>query len=382
MNLFRPEHLRSLPGPENTSRLVLPNGITILVRSNETSPSVVISGYLPAGSMFDPREKLGLAYFSAAALMRGTAQRGFREIYNDLETAGASLGFGASVHTVNFGGRGLAEDLPLLVGTLADCLKQPVFPEVHVERLRAQFLSALAIRAQDTAGMASLAFDEILFKNHPYGLPENGYIETVQEITREDLVQFHQTLYRPEGMTVVAVGAVSPDQVFDLIQAHLGDWQPAGLRPAHPFPVVTAPQEGVRRHLFLPEKTQVNLVMGTYGPRRMDPNYLTASLGNNILGQFGMMGRIGESVRENAGLAYSASTGVNAWIEGGSWEVWAGVDPKNVQKAINLIEEEIRRFTSEPVTEEELKDSQAYFVGRLPLNMETNAGMAHGLLRY
>lgn len=380
MNLFRPEHLRSLPGPENTSRQVLSNGITILVRSNENSPSVVVSGYLPAGSMFDPREKLGLAYFSAAALMRGTAKRGFSEIYNDLETAGASLGFGASVHTVNFGGRGLAEDLSLLVGTLADCLKQPAFPEVHVERLRAQFLSGLAIREQDTAEMASLAFDEILFKNHPYGLPENGYIETVREITREDLAQFHQAHYRPDGMVLVVVGAVSPQQVFDLVQAQFGDWQPAGFQPVHSFPVISTPQEVIRKHLFLPEKTQVNLVMGTYGPRRTDPNYLTASLGNNILGQFGMMGRIGESVRENAGLAYSASTGVNAWIEGGSWEVWAGVDPKNVQKAIDLIKDEIRRFINEPVTKEELADSQAYFVGRLPLNMETNAGMAHGLL--
>ena len=122
--------------------------------------------------------------------------------------------------------------------------------------------------------------------------------------------------------------------------------------------------------------------MGTYGPRRMDPNYLTASLGNNILGQFGMMGRMGESVRENAGLAYSASTGVNAWIEGGSWEVWAGVDPKNVQKAINLIEEEIRRFTSEPVTEEELKDSQAYFVGRLPTKYGNKCRNGARIIKY
>ena len=133
--------------------------------------------------------------------MRGTAQRGFREIYNDLETAGASLGFGASVHTVNFGGRGLAEDLPLLVGTLADCLKQPVFPEVHVERLRSSvpFSIGDSCTGYRRKWSSALAFDEILFKNHPYGLPENGYIETVQEITREDLVQFHQLIIDRRG---------------------------------------------------------------------------------------------------------------------------------------------------------------------------------------
>jgi zinc protease len=228
--------------------------------------------------------------------------------------------------------------------------------------------------------MASLAFDEILFGEHPYGLPEDGYLETMELIQRADLEAFHHQHYAPNQMVVVVVGAVEPAQVFDLLQARLGDWQPAAQSAPLTYASMPACPGAVRRHIFLPEKTQVDLVMGTRGPRRTDENYLTASVGNNILGQFGMMGRIGESVRENAGLAYYASTGLNAWIEGGSWEVSAGVDPNNLDQAIALIREEILRFTREPVSADELSDSQAYFLGRLPLRMESNAGMANALL--
>ena len=120
--------------------------------------------------------------------------------------------------------------------------------------------------------------------------------------------------------------------------------------------------------------------MGTVGPGRCAPEFLAASLGNNVLGQFGMMGRIGEVVREKAGLAYDASTSLNAWIEGGSWEVSAGVNPKNLDKAIDLIIREVKRFIKEPVTHEELADSQANYIGRLPLTLESNAGVANSIL--
>ncbi|MBA4400016.1 MAG: hypothetical protein C0396_09155, partial [Anaerolinea sp.] len=128
----------ALPGPEDIIRTVLPNGITVLIWTNQTSPSVAFSGFLPAGSVFDPREKLGLAGFTAAGLMRGTAQRSFQQIYDDQETAGASLGFGASTHTIGFGGRSLAEDLPMMLKLLAECLRQPTFPPEQVDRLRSQ----------------------------------------------------------------------------------------------------------------------------------------------------------------------------------------------------------------------------------------------------
>src|SRR5512145_1803109 len=102
----------ALPGPEDIYREVLPNGITVVTRSNFNSPSVVVSGYFDAGALFDPDEKLGLADFVTSALMRGTKKHGFDEIYNMLESAGASLGFNTGVHKSGFSGRSLVEDLP------------------------------------------------------------------------------------------------------------------------------------------------------------------------------------------------------------------------------------------------------------------------------
>lgn len=380
MTVLSTAHIHTLPGPDDITRVLLPNDITILVRCNDQSPSVVLSGYFPAGSLFDPPEKLGLAHFTSASLMRGTHRRTFQQIFNQLETAGASLGFGASVHNVSFGGRGLAEDLPLLLELLTEAITQPAFPPEQVERLRAQYLTALAIRDHDTAEMASLAFDEILFAGHPYALPEDGYPETIQRITREDLLAFHHTHYGPRGMVIVVVGSVIPAQVVDLVELQLGNWANPNAPLPPPFPPVVPLHEPARRHIFIPGKQQADLILGALGPRRNDPDYLAASLGNNILGQFGMMGRIGETVREKAGLAYYASTGLNAWIESGSWEISVGVDPVNIERAIELVSEEIMRFTSEPVSQAEIDDSKANFIGRLPLSLESNAGVANALL--
>lgn len=222
---MQPANWKTLPGPENITRVVLPNGITVLARSNFNSPSVFIGGYLASGSMYDPPEKLGLAYFTALCLMRGTQLRSFQQIYETIEAVGASLGYGASVHNVNFGGRALSEDLPLLLDLLAETLGQPVFPAEQVERQRSQLLTALAIRNQDTSDQADMAFDEILFPGHPYGSPEDGRPETIQAIQIEDIKAFHRRCYRPENMVIVIVGAVEPRQAIDQVQAALGGWR-------------------------------------------------------------------------------------------------------------------------------------------------------------
>jgi len=371
---------KSIPGPEDISRKVLPNGIVVLTRSNFNSASVVISGYVATGSQLDPLDKLGLAHFTALGLMRGTTRSDFQTIYDRLESAGASLGFGASVHTTSFSGRALAEDLPLLFATLTECLTGPVFPAEQINRLRAQLLTGLAIRAQNTGDMAALEFDSLLFPDHPYGRPEDGYTETINAITREHLVDFHRSTYSPAGMTLVVVGAVGAEEVFDLAEKYLNSW--SREQPPHPtaMPAILPPEKSINKKVIIPGKSQSDLVMGTLGPKRKDSEYLASSLGNSILGQFGLMGRVGDAVREKAGLAYYASTSLNAWIESGSWEVSAGVNPVNVEKAAALVTSELRKFTSEPVTQEELEDNQSHYIGRMPLSLESNSGVANSIL--
>jgi len=370
----------ALPGPNDIYREVLPNGITILTRSNFNSPSVVISGYFGAGALLDSDEKLGLADFVTSALMRGTKKRTFDKIYNDLEAVGASLGFSSGVHRSGFSGRSLAEDLPLLLGLLSEALIEPSFPKVEMEKLRAQIMTGLAIRAQDTSDMASMLFDEILFKGHPYARPEDGYPETIKRITRDDLVKFHREYYGPRELVIVIVGAVKPEDAVRRVKRALGGWQVKGQKEAPEMPPLKFLKQTVSKSHRIAGKSQSDVVIGTNGPRRKDSEFMPALIGNNILGQFGMMGRIGEVVREKSGLAYYAGSSLNAGIGPGSWEVSAGVNPHNVKKASDLIISELRRFADEGVTADELADTQANFIGRLPLSLESNGGVANALL--
>ena len=370
----------ALPGADDITREQLENGIVVLTRPNFNSPSVMVSGYLAAGGIFDPAEKLGLADFTASALMRGTHKRDFQSIYDALESAGASLGFSGATHTASFNGKALAEDLPLLLELLTEALLEPVFPGQQVARLKAQLLTGLAMRAQDTHEMASLTFDQIVYANHPYGRPEDGFPETVEKIHREDLIEFHKKHYGPQGMVISIVGAVKPVDAVQWVRAALGNWKNPDQPQPPELPALAPLVDSVTQKFSIPGKSQSDVVVGAAGPARSAPDFIAASLGNSVLGQFGMMGRIGDVVREQAGLAYYAYSGLSGGLGPGPWSVAAGVDPENVDEAVDLICAEIERFVTQPVSAEELSDSQANFVGRLPLALESNGGVAGALL--
>ena len=370
----------SLPGPNDITRVELANGVIVLARSNFNSPSITVSGYLTVGGLFDSDEKLGLADFVSAALMRGTKKRDFQGIYQAIESVGASLGFNGATHTMGFGSRSLAEDLPLLLELLSEGLRQPVFPETQIERLRAQLLTGLILRSQDTADMAGMTFDQIVYKDHPYSRPEDGYPDMIQAITRQDLVDFHRKNYGPRGMVISVVGAVAPEEAVEKVKAALGDWTNPNQPQPPQLPPVTPLEELVTQRVEIPGKSQADVILGVAGPSRSAEEFFEVSLGNSIFGQFGMMGRIGEAVREKAGLAYYAFSRVSAGMGPGPWSVSAGVNPENVEKAIELIRAEIKRFVTELVDDDELNDSKANFIGRLPLALESNGGVAGALL--
>jgi len=370
----------SFPGPGDIYRATLSNGITILARPSFSSPSISMGGYLPAGSIFEIDEKLGLADFVSSCLMRGTHTRTFDAIYNELESVGASMGFDSNVHNINFGGRSLVEDFPLLLELLSESLQAPTFPKKEVENLRVHMLTGLAIREQDTSDMAAMAFDRMLFEGHPYSRPGDGFVETVQSITRKDMQEFHHRYFGPKGMVIAIVGAIKPKKAVEAVEHILGGWQAPGQILPPDLPEHKPVRKTVKHHHALAGKSQSDLVIGMIGPRRKAPEYFSASLGNFVLGQFGMMGRIGDVVREKSGLAYYASSNLNSGIGPGSWEVSAGVNPKNLKKAIDLIEKELRRFVKSGVTKEELADSQENYMGRLPLSLESNSGVVGALL--
>jgi zinc protease len=370
----------SIPSAETITRTELPNGIVVLARENQASPSVVLSGYLWAGSLSEPASQAGLANFSGGMLMRGTETRAFGEINDMLESAGAQLGLSAGIHTTGFGGKALAEDLGLLLDVLDDCLEHPAFPLIEVEKLRGQILTSLQRRAFDTQRMAALTFDALLWPDHPYGRSVLGYEETILELTRDDLFAFYQQHYSPRGMVLAVVGAVPPEVMVEKVQTSLGGWLAHGVVPDRHIPSRVTLDERRLRTVPIPGKTQSDLTLGWPGVARTDADYLPAHLTNTVLGVFGTMGRLGSSIREEQGLAYYAYSELEAGWGQGSWSVVAGVDPANVERAVESVRLEVRRLRDEPVTDEELADSKSFLTGSMPLRLETNEGVARALL--
>jgi zinc protease len=371
---------RSLPGPETIARRELENGLIVLARENFASPSVVVAGNLLAGSAGETRSNAGLADMTASGLMRGTSKRSFERIHQTIESIGASLSVGAGGHHTSFRGKALAEDLDTLLDLLNDVLRHPAFPKVEMERLRAEKLTGLALRDQDTSSVAELTFDELAFKNHPYAIASDGYPASVGALTLPQVRKFHQRNFGPRGTIVAVVGAVKAKKALDAVEALFGNWKPLPATPAIDSPDAPRLKRSVRRDVPLAGKTQADIVMGVAGPRRNDPGYLAATVGNSVLGRFGLYGRMGDRVREQEGLAYYAYSGVSGGVGPGAWKVNAGVNPANVNRAIDLIADEIGRFVREPVSRQELRENQANFIGRLPLQLESNDGVAGGLV--
>jgi len=371
----------SLPGSHNITRVILDNGITILAYENFAAQSVVISGTIRAGALCEPRSRSGLANMTAGSLMRGTQNRSFDTIHSTLEDIGADLDIGAGIHSTSFNGKALAEDLPVLIDLLNDILRYPTFPVGQVERLRGEILTGLQYRQHDTRYRANRAFREHLYPDdHPYHYSTRGTLQTIPEIQVNDLVAFQRDHYGPEGMNLVIVGAAKAAEAIDIARARLGDWQNPAQPSVPELPAVPGGAEIRRVSTMIPGKSQSDIVLGVAGPPRKADDYRAATVVNSILGQFGMMGRIGDEVREKRGLAYYAYSSVEGGHGPGSWSVSAGVNPANVGQAIEAIAAEIGRISREPVSEEELADNQSYFTGHLPLQLESNEGIAATLL--
>ncbi len=372
--------LSSLPGSETIHKYELDNGIIFLARENFSSPSFVISGFQDGGSLNEVQNKAGLASLMMSMLMRGTKSKKFQQIYESIESIGSNLQFGLGKHSYSFFGKGLAEDLDQLLELLSDVLRNPSFPEEQFERVKAEKLTSLSIRDQKTGARANLGFNALAYPEHPYSTPTSGFQETIKPITLKAVKDFHQRLIGPKGFVISIVGGIPADKALASVERYLGAWKNPHQKPQPELPALKPIKGLIRENIYLEGKIQSDIVMGVHGPSRFDPEYLASVLGNNILGRFGMFGRIGSQVREAAGLAYYAFSSIAGGPGPGAWKAMAGVNPANVELAIDLIRDEFRKFLTDGVTLEELSDNQANFIGSLPLQLESNEGVAGALI--
>jgi zinc protease len=369
----------SLPYSGNIHRVELPNGLILMAYHNPAVRSVNVMGSLLAGSAYEAPDERMVAAVMGDMLIRGSTQRDFDTIAADLEDIGAALDFSGRTFTLNYSGKALAEDFSHLLATIAELLRQPSFPADHLALVKQEMRTSLQVAMQDSRFRAGQAMREALYPvGHPLHQPLAGYAEALDAITPETLRRFHQRFISPQRMTLIVVGAVEPLDVEREVQHILGDWDaPAVAQPTPPL--APQPAQELRLHTALPGKTQTDIVMGRLGPSRLDPDYMIASLANSILGEFGMMGRLGASIREQSGLAYYATSRLDPSVVQGVWSIAAGVADHNVELAIAKAKAEVRRLTEELVSEDELADNKNYFIGNLPLRLESSAGIANML---
>lgn len=359
------------------SRRVLPNGIVVLGSERLESPAVVLRARLRAGALYDTDDTEGLARLTAVMLQRGTTRYSFAELNELTDALGASISAEAGRLAVDLRLRCLVEDFPYLTEILAEVIRRPTFPTAELEKVRGQTLTGIMQGDQDTRTLAERGLRKLAYPaGHPYARATIGTRESVTALDREALVAFHARHYRPDVLSFSMVGGVPFAEAVAAIERAFGDWTAEGLLPALSIPPAPLPLPGQRREATLAGKSQADIALGHPAIPRSDPDYYALELANLILGRFGLGGRLGKSVRETQGLAYSTGSGLEGGIGPGAWAARAGVAPENVDRAIASILTEVERIRREPVGADELADAQDYLTGSLPLGLESQDGVA------
>jgi zinc protease len=358
------------------ARQVLKNGAVILSKEAHTVPAVTFMVSALAGSIYDSNELLGMSHLTSRVIDRGTQKRSSDEIAEALDSRGVSLNVSANRHVLTVACTCLSEDFEAMFELVGEIVMQPAFPDDEIATRKGEVLNAIRQDEDNPAATALLALFAMLYPDaHPYGRPAKGRIETVTRITRHDLMAFHTARFAPSTLMAIIVGDVNREKAVEVGERVFGDWK----APA-PDKVVLArpPSDRVRQERVIPmmSKAQADLAYGFTTIARDDPSFYAHTLMNNALGQYGIGGRLGDSIRERQGMAYYVFSSFDANVIEGPLLVRAGVNPANVERAIQSIDEECRRLAAEGLTPGELADCKQYLIGSIPRLLETNMAIA------
>jgi zinc protease len=259
-------------------------------------------------------------------------------------------------------------------------MMRPTFPADETEKARGEILTSVRVGRQDTRQMAERTFRSLLYpESHPHRHLPEGDESTLASVARDDLLAFHRMHYRPEAAALAVVGDVRTDDVLSTLAQAFASWSRGGVWAPPSIPAVPAPVTARRGEHRMEGKVQSDIVLGAPGVARNAPDYYEVMLANLILGQLGMMGRLGHRVREQQGMAYYSFSELRAGLLAGPWLVRAGVNPANEQAAVEGILSEIRRFQQDGPSDDEVADARDFLVGSLAVRLETQPGVAQML---
>lgn len=360
------------PAPEaafpDYKQETLPNGLRVFLIEDDRKPTITLRLIIRSGSIFDG-QKAGLSSAVATLLPRGTAMRDAATFAQQTDFIGAQLAATTGQDSISVSISGLTKYTNELLDLFSDAVLRPAFAEEQFGKVKRQTLSALAAEKKQPGALANKLSGKVLYGQHPYGAYRTA--ETVEAITREDLVAFHKAHFLPNNASLAIVGDVKMEVILPLIKKALGEWKTGDL------PKIELPElpkiEGVTVHLVdRPGSVQSNIIIQHGGPKRDTPDLPGLNVLNATLGG-GFSGRLFQNLREKHGWTYGAYSVFDYMKLAGGFEATAETRNEVTAPAIEETLKEITRIRDEAVPEKELELQRQYNVGNYLLSLE-NAG--------
>lgn len=362
----------------DVKRIVLDNGLILLIVERHNLPVVNVNVGINAGSLIEPVDKAGLANLTAELLTAGTKSRTASEISEELDFVGASLVASGGDDYITVMLSVLKKDLDLGFELLSDIILNPVFPQDEIDKKIMRIKGSLKAMEEDPGFIASREFKKAVFGDHPYGRLILGSPESLGRINKGDIVNFHATYYLPNNSIMSVVGDITVEEVRRLIKEYLSDWKAKRLEiriPQRPEVIKHKRVLSIDRDI-----TQANIIVGHQGISRDNPDYYAVSVMNYILGGGGFASRLMQNLREEKGLVYDVYSFFSADKYGGLFQISLQTKNESANMAIEEVLKEIRRIRDTPVSDTELSDAKSFLTGSFPLRIETGARIARFLV--
>jgi predicted Zn-dependent peptidase len=362
-------------------KVVLDNGMQLYLLEDHALPLVEFSVRLACGSYLEPANKVGLASITGNVMRTGgTENMTGDDIDAALEAIGATVETGIGQASGYAYGDALTEYSETMMRILADILRRPVFESDKIELAKTEQRAGISRRNDDPMGINTREFFKLV-----YG-PESPYARhteyaTIEAVTRDDLVAFHQRYVQPQGVQLAVWGDFQTSAMTELVERYFADWPPGAAEIPDPPEV----QYDFKPTVNYAEKTDVNqsnIFIGHIGGQMGDPDYPATIVMNSILGgAFGS--RLFGQVRTTEGLAYAVSgTYTFRFGRPGFFYVFVSTKSGSTVQAIESCMREVKRMQTDPPTEEEMRRAKDGWLNAFVFNFDTQSEILDRLMTY
>src|SRR5580704_7390515 len=363
-NLHMPPH----------EKVVLKNGLTVLLLEKHGVPLIDISTIVKAGAVADPAGQEGLANVTSELLRKGTKTRTAQQFSADLDYIGGMLEAEATSDYTVINAEFLTKDLSRGLELFSDALLHPTFPEDETTKLLAQSADAIRSAKDDPQSVMFSYYDGYLYGTHPYGRSASGDDISMTRIRREDVAKFYEANYAPSNTIIAIAGEFNTDEMKSKLEQTFGSW-PARTVKSEAIPPVV-PAKGKRLLLVdKPDASQVYFTIGNTGVSATDPDRVAIRVVNTIFGGR-FTSELNEALRVESGYTYGAESFFDDRKLAGPFAIFSFTKNETTTPAIDLALQVLAKLHKDGVTEEQLKSAKSYIKGQFPPNIETSRQLA------